>query len=138
MMIKMKKPDFEAKRIDINKTAEIVEWLGEDFYAATTGRAISVGNRVIERSADAEQVPIDDRFVIIATSPNSASVYAAASGDYLIRYPGLGYRVMNEAEFNENFSMTEDDDPEWHDVEEETKEESDDDDEYRGEYSDED
>lgn len=108
-MFRSKKPLFEARLISLENAADIINWLGEDFYAATTGRPLNIGGRIIERPETAEPATLDEKFVIIATATSSGAIYAAAAGDYLVRYPGVGYRVMTAAEFDENFESGDED-----------------------------
>jgi len=97
---------FEAARFERDRIVEMIEWLGDDFYALTNGDPITIGDATFARDKS-EPMKADGKpigyGILIVHNPTTNGLYAVVPGDWLVRDDQLGYLIMSDENFRKRF-----------------------------------
>ena len=100
----------EAMRfISIYNMGDIMNWLGNDFYAVTKGDPIVINGQSISvkapenRNANDPYSPFDEMLLIIH-DPIASCIRVIGRGMWVVRDPNLGYHVLTDDEFRKQYA----------------------------------
>jgi len=95
---------FSAEPFPSNVT-EIISWLGEAFYAMTTGREIKIQGAKISREIDpnADSV-LDNLVIVIDNSTDGSDLVVAVPGNWIVWQARTGYRVLAQEQVDESWT----------------------------------
>lgn len=82
---------------------EIITWLGDDFYAMTAGKPVTVNGLKISCDLDPQKDPLDQLTIIIDNShyASDTKVVIATPGCWILFQETKGYRVLSPEQMDE-------------------------------------
>ena len=85
MRYRMKPINVEIMEFGKDNIQDMIDWLGSDFYALTSGRDIKIGDNNIS----------GDKPVLVIFNSVTGNAHIAQLGNYVVRHPVKGYEIMD-------------------------------------------
>ncbi|MCM1295009.1 MAG: hypothetical protein NC311_05660 [Muribaculaceae bacterium] len=90
-----------------SNVTDIIAWLGNSFYALTTGREIKIQGAKISREIDPNaESTLDNLVIVIDNSNDGTDLVVVVPGNWIVWQERTGYRVLTQEQVDEGWTYT--------------------------------
>lgn len=103
----------EGMQFRLPKLFDILNWIGDDFYALTNGDPVGVEGHKISRNKSQETGNVHPEIngmthpTLIISDKVTNRLLIVAEGEWLVKEPGVGYQVFTDEVVSRRYVMDE-------------------------------
>jgi len=101
----------EGVQFRLSNLFDILNWIGDDFYALTNGDPIGIEGHMISRNKsqvsgnDNPEINGMTHPTLVVSNKDTNRLLVVAEGEWLIKEPGMGYQVFTDDVVSQRYVM---------------------------------